>query len=107
MSVRTGLDAARERHWVCARRLRERRLTLGLTQREVVGLLLQGGNRVSNRSLSEMENGRGIDAGLLPDLAHALGCTVTYLLGLTADPSAWQPSEALNAAHGNGGAHPG
>src|SRR5262245_13608697 len=83
------LNPARERHWVCARRLRERRLALGLTQREVVARL---GHQTTNRALSVMENGRALDLGLLPDLATALECTVTHLLGLTDDPSAWQPA---------------
>ena len=82
----------RERHWLCAQRLRERRLALGLTQLEVVARLHRRGGRTTNRALSAMENGRGLDLGLLPDLAEALDCTVTYLLGLTADPSAWQPA---------------
>jgi hypothetical protein len=38
-----------------------------------------------------MENGRGLDLGLLPDLAESLECTVTYLIGLAADPHSWQP----------------
>jgi hypothetical protein len=38
-----------------------------------------------------MENGRGLDLGLLPELAQSLTCSVTYLLGLTADPAAWRP----------------
>ena len=84
-------NPARERHWVCAQRLRERRLALGLTQREVVGRLERRGNQTTNRALSAMENGRGLDLGMLPELAEALGCTVTYLLGLTANPHAWQP----------------
>ncbi|KAA2263395.1 helix-turn-helix transcriptional regulator [Solihabitans fulvus] len=84
-------NPSRERHWVCAQRLRERRLALGLTQREVVARLQQRGNLTTNRALSAMENGRGLDLGLLPELAHSLCCTVTYLLGLTADPHAWQP----------------
>lgn len=86
-------NPVRERHWVCARRLRERRLTLGLTQREVVAQLQRHGHHTTNRALSAMENGRGLDLGLLPDLAWTLACTVTYLLGLTPDPSAWQPTE--------------
>jgi transcriptional regulator with XRE-family HTH domain len=84
-------DQVRERHWVCAQRLRERRLALGLTQREVVARLQLRGNPTTNRTLSAMENGRGLDLGLLPDLAVSLGCTTTYLLGLTCEPSAWQP----------------
>jgi hypothetical protein len=89
-----SLDPARERHWACSQRLRERRLTLGLTQREVVGRLQRRGYHTTNRALSAMENGRGLDLGLLPELADALGCTVTYLLGLTADPTAWEPGPA-------------
>ena len=84
-------NPARERHWVCAQRLRERRLQLGLTQREVVGRLDRRGNHTSNRALSAMENGRGLDLGLLPELAESLRCTTTYLLGLTADPQSWTP----------------
>jgi len=84
-------NPARERHWVCAQRLRERRLELRLTQREVVARLGRRGNPTTNRALSAMENGRGLDLGLLPEFADVLGCTVTYLLGLTADPLAWQP----------------
>ena len=38
-----------------------------------------------------MENGRGLDLGLLPELAESLRCTTTYLLGLTADPQSWAP----------------
>jgi transcriptional regulator with XRE-family HTH domain len=93
------LDPARERHWVCSQRLRERRLALGFTQRDVVALLECRGHRTTNRALSAMENGRGLDLGLLPDLAEALRCSVTYLLGLTADPAAWHP-EKLTAHDG-------
>jgi hypothetical protein len=88
-----NLNPARDRHWVCAQRIRERRLALGLTQREVVARLERRGNQTTNRGLSAMENGRGLDLGLLPELAGALGCTVTYLLGLTVDPAAWEPSD--------------
>jgi transcriptional regulator with XRE-family HTH domain len=88
------LNPVRERHWVCAQRLRERRLALGLTQREVVARLQLRGNQTTNRALSAMENGRGLDLGLLPDLAESLGCTVTYLLGLTGKPHSWHPDGA-------------
>lgn len=74
--------------------MRERRLALGLTQRELALRLTHQGNLISNRALSDMENGRGLDLGLLPDLAEALGCTVTFLLGLTSDPCRWQPEHA-------------
>lgn len=87
------LNPARERHWMCAQRMRERRLALGLTQREVVERLLCRGSHTTNRALSAMENGRGLDLGLLPELADSLDCTTTYLLGLTADPSSWSPAD--------------
>jgi transcriptional regulator with XRE-family HTH domain len=91
-------NPARERHWVCAQRMRERRLALGLTQREVVARLERRGNRTTNRALSAMENGRGLDLGLLPELAESLDCTVTYLLGLSCDPHAWRPDHWARSA---------
>jgi hypothetical protein len=101
------VDLARERHWICAKRLRERRLALGLTQRDVVDRLRMRGSPTTNRALSAMENGRGLDLGMLPELAQSLTCSVTYLLGLTTDPAAWRPdgqpipaSSAGPAAHG-------
>lgn len=84
-------DTVVERHWTCARRLRQRRHELGLTQHRVVQRLAAAGAPLSNRTLSAMEHGRGIDVGLLPDLAAALECSVTYLVGLTDDPDRWQP----------------
>ena len=90
MTAQTA-NPVRERHWVCARRIRERRLEQGLTQREVACRLEGRGVRTSNRALSTMENGRGLDLGLLPELAVALDCTVTYLLGLADDPHSWRP----------------
>jgi transcriptional regulator with XRE-family HTH domain len=101
-------NPARDRHWVCAQRLRDRRLALGLTQREVVDRLHIRGLQTTNRALSAMENGRGLDLGLLPELAESLGCTITYLLGLTARPNDWQPDgfapavEPVRTPAGNG-----
>jgi transcriptional regulator with XRE-family HTH domain len=86
-----GPDATRERHWLYAQRLRERRHALKLTQREVAVRLSRHGSKITNRTLSTMENGRGLDLGLLPDLARALECTVTYLIGLTTNPHSWLP----------------
>ena len=86
-------DRAAERHWTCARRLRARRRELGLTQAEVVAILARDGAPLTNRALSAMENGRGLDLGRLPDLAAALNCTVTYLVGLTDDPVRWEPDD--------------
>jgi transcriptional regulator with XRE-family HTH domain len=90
----TAHDLNRERQWVCARRMSERRHDLGLTQRDVVERLEILGLTTSNRTLSAMEHGQGLDVGRLPELAIALDCTVTYLLGLTSDPSRWVPDEA-------------
>ncbi len=84
--------------------MRERRLAQGLTQREVVGRLETRGVRTTNRALSTMENGRGLDLGLLPELAEALDCTITYLLGLADDPHAWRPDRAVRMSDGPAGA---
>ena len=81
----------RERQWLCARRISERRHDLGLTQWDVVERLVALGVAATNRTLSSMEHGQGIDVGRLPELAIALDCTVTYLLGLTTDPKRWTP----------------
>lgn len=89
-------DPLAERHWICARRLRERRRALGLTQADVVTRMGGRGAFLTNRTLSAMENGRGLDLGRLPDLAAALDCTITYLVGLTADPARWEPDTPLS-----------
>ena len=86
--------ALRERHWLCAQRLRERRNELRLTQQDVVDRLGNLGVVATNRTLSAIEHGQGVDIARLPELAAALDCTVTYLLGLTADPQCWQPDDA-------------
>jgi transcriptional regulator with XRE-family HTH domain len=84
-------ETATQRHWTCGRRLRERRHALGLTQAELVGRL-GGDPAITNRSISTWENGRGLDFGWLPELAVALDCSVTYLLGMTDDPQRWEPA---------------
>jgi transcriptional regulator with XRE-family HTH domain len=81
----------RELHWLCARRLCERRHQLGLTQLDVVSRLFGDGVSVTNRAISAMENGQAVDVGRLPALARALECSITYLLGLTDDPIRWDP----------------
>ena len=83
----------RERQWLCARRISERRHELGLTQWDVVERLVALGVAATNRTLSSMEHGQGIDVGRLPELAVALDCTVTYLLGLTSHPGHWVPDD--------------
>jgi hypothetical protein len=91
--VATAQDLNRERHWTCARRLSQRRHDLGLTQTDVVERLVALGAVATNRTLSAMEHGQGVDVGRLPELAVALDCTVTYLLGLTDEPTCWTPDD--------------
>lgn len=99
MTSGQGGGSARERHWTCAERLRERRRQLALTQVDVVTRLRERGAGLTNRTLSAMENGRGLDLGMLPDLAAVLDCSITYLLGLADDPSDWQPDQPLCPDH--------
>lgn len=80
-----------DRHLVVTSRLRDRRHALGLTQKQVVRRLAALGVGCTNKAVSSLEHGTGIDVGKLPELAAALDCTVTYLLGLTDDPHSWQP----------------
>jgi transcriptional regulator with XRE-family HTH domain len=79
------------RHLLLTQRLRDRRAELGLTQQQVVGRLARCGVRTTNRALSGLEHGAGVDVAKLPELAIALDCTVTYLIGLTDDPHRWEP----------------
>ena len=89
-----GYQTVPQQNLTCAIRIRERRRQLGLTQADVVGRVGRHGSRLSNQALSAIENGRRLAVGRLPDLAAALECTVTYLLGLTADPGRWEPDDA-------------
>jgi hypothetical protein len=82
-----------DRHLVVTQRLRARRLQLGLTQKQVVTRLALRGIRTTNKTLSSFEHGAGVDVVRLPELAAVLDCTVTYLLGLTDDPSSWEPTQ--------------
>jgi transcriptional regulator with XRE-family HTH domain len=88
-----GYQTVAQRNLTCAIRIRERRRELGLTQAEVVDRVERHGSRLSNQALSAIENGRRLAVGRLPDLAAALDCTVTYLIGLTTDPRRWTPDE--------------
>src|SRR6185437_13407646 len=69
----------------------QRRDDLGLTQKQIVTRLARCGLLTTNRALSSLEHGSGLDVAKLPELAIALDCTVTYLIGLTDDPHSWQP----------------
>ncbi|MDQ4039326.1 MAG: helix-turn-helix transcriptional regulator [Actinomycetota bacterium] len=86
--------SAPDRFLVLSLRLRDRRRSLGLTQQEVVRRLADVGVTTTNKALSSLEHGAGIDAAKLPQFAAALDCTVTYLLGLTDDPANWQPESS-------------
>ncbi|HEX3613531.1 MAG TPA: helix-turn-helix transcriptional regulator [Sporichthyaceae bacterium] len=86
-------ESNRARHWVCALQIAERRHQLGLTQQDVVDRLAALGVSTTNRTLSAMEHGQGIDVGRVPELAVALDCSVTYLLGLTSHPAQWVPDD--------------
>jgi len=88
-------DLAVDRHLILAQRLRARRLELDLTQKQVVTRLTRRGVRTTNKTLSSFEHGAGVDICRLPDLAAALECTVTYLLGLTDHPRQWEPDGTL------------
>ena len=79
------------RHHVISERLRERRRTLGLTQKEVVARLRRMGVTTTNKALSALEHGAGLDVSKLPEIARALECSLTYLVGLTDDPASWEP----------------
>jgi transcriptional regulator with XRE-family HTH domain len=89
-----GRATSPDRHLMVSSRLRDRRHVLGLTQKQVVTRLASLGVSSTNKSLSSLEHGAGIDVGKLPELAVALDCTVTYLLGLTNDPCSWEPEGA-------------
>ena len=94
MSTTPEHDLGATRHLVVSQRLRERRRTLGLTQKQVVRRLSRLGVTSSNKALSSLEHGAGLDVAKLPELALALDCSVTWLLGLTDDPSRWEPDQA-------------
>lgn len=85
------LSLVAARHLLITQRLRQRRDDLGLTQKQIVTRLARCGLQTTNRALSSLEHGSGLDVAKLPELAIALDCTVTYLIGLTDDPHSWQP----------------
>ncbi|MDQ3663545.1 MAG: hypothetical protein M3353_02660 [Actinomycetota bacterium] len=93
---RAGAPDTSRRH-LLSHRLRGRRRVLGLTQQQVAERLDGLGVRTNNRALSSLERGAGLDGSKLPELAVALECSVTYLLGLTADPQRWRPDAGWRA----------
>ena len=82
------------RHLLISERLRLRRRELGLTQKEVVARLRRMGVVTTNKALSSLEHGAGLDVCKLPEIARALDCSLTYLVGLTDDPRSWEPDGA-------------
>ncbi len=94
MTTSPAGDLGASRHHLVSQRLRERRRELGLTQKQVITRLARLGVASTNKALSSLEHGSGVDVGRLPELAAALDCTVTWLLGLTDDPHAWEPDTA-------------
>jgi transcriptional regulator with XRE-family HTH domain len=97
MTIASEVDI-QTRHLLITQRLRLRRDELGLTQKQVVTRLGKCGLRTTNRALSSLEHGTGLDVAKLPELAAALDCTVTYLLGLTDDVHSWVPDESVAVA---------
>jgi len=87
-------DLGSDRHMVVSQRLRLRRRALGLTQKQVVTRLARLGVTTTNKAVSSLEHGTGLDLAKLPELAQALDCSVTWLLGLTDDPGSWSPDAA-------------
>jgi transcriptional regulator with XRE-family HTH domain len=95
MTFAADVDIA-TRHLLITQRLRQRRDDLGLTQKQVDTRLGRCGLHTTNRALSSLEHGTGLDVAKLPELATALDCTVTYLIGLTDDPRRWEPDDELS-----------
>lgn len=87
------------RRYLVGERLRLRRRELGLTQQQLASRLAAAGVPVTNKALSSLERGVGLDVAKLPELAQALDCSVTFLLGLTDDPRRWDP-DVQPSSHG-------
>jgi transcriptional regulator with XRE-family HTH domain len=98
MTLTSPSDLGATRHLLVSQRLRERRRTLGLTQKQVISRLARLGVVSTNKALSSLEHGSGLDVAKLPELAAVLDCSVTWLLGLTDDPHAWEPAGRRAAA---------
>lgn len=94
------------RQLVVPQRIRLRRRDLGLTQQQVVTRLERIGVQTTNRTVSSLEHGTGVDVAKLPELAVALDCTVTYLLGLTDAPNRWDPDSWPVSAAPHGARRP-
>lgn len=80
--------------FLVAWRVRQLRKELGLKQDEVVRIMREKGVELSQATYSRIEVGKSEivkGSNYLVALSEALGCSVTYLLGLTSKPSKWTP----------------
>lgn len=91
MTLARASDLGASRHPLVSQRLRERRRALGLTQKQVSTRLASLGVASTDKALSSLERGVGLDVAKLPELAEALDCSITWLLGLTDEPGRWEP----------------
>ena len=67
MSEAYNRGAMSARHLLITQRLRQRRDDLGLTQKQIVTRLARCGLQTTNRALSGLEHGSGLDVAKLPD----------------------------------------
>ncbi len=75
-------------------RIKEHRLSLGLTQRDVAARL-----HVQQSALSMWETGKSYPrAELLPRIADALGCTIDELMREDADGKPTKPNNTTKGA---------
>ena len=81
--------------WISAR-VRRRRNDLGLSQAEAVEVIREtSGLEMSVSTYSRCETGKmelSNGGAYILALARGLGCTVTFLLGLTENPRSWTPN---------------
>lgn len=88
-------DFGRDRYPFLSMRIRRRRHELGLRQLDLSDRLADMGLVLTHGAMSHIENGQGLDISKLPEMAVALECTLTYLLGWTDDPAKWEPDRPL------------
>lgn len=87
-----------EQTFIIARRIKQRRLDLDLTQEQVQERLRELGMDTTDGTISNFEHGSGLSMDRLPILCVALECTPTYLLALTNNPRKWTPDLSLREA---------
>lgn len=82
-----------ERRQLVARRIHDRRIQLGLHPSKNLREGSSNGDTPTDPELTGPERSAGLTAAALPELAAALECTTTFLVGLTDDPMKWSPDE--------------